>query len=136
MTKWRQHLRYIFFCHSLLYYSCGLLVYVSWCPNGLPIKWCLRNKCRNSIPVTFYYLDLGSNSDWSKKTFISYFYFAPDIHMNSYMTESWAFCWEKISEGVLLLMTLHDTHSTDLGHKELIRLGWQCILHQTDSFQT
>ena len=38
--------------------------------------------------------------------------------------------------GVLLLMTLHDTHSTDLGHKELIRLGWQCILHQTDSFQT
>ena len=32
--------------------------------TGFPVKWRLRNKCRNSILMTRQYPDLGSASDW------------------------------------------------------------------------
>ena len=32
--------------------------------TGFPIKWRLRNKCRNSILMKRHYPDLGSASDW------------------------------------------------------------------------
>ena len=32
--------------------------------TGSPVKWCLRNKGRNSILMTHHYSDLGSASDW------------------------------------------------------------------------
>ena len=33
-------------------------------PAGFPVKWCLRNEHRNSIPMTRHYPDLGSATDW------------------------------------------------------------------------
>ena len=33
--------------------------------TGFPIKWHLRNECRNSILMTHPYPDLGCASDWS-----------------------------------------------------------------------
>ena len=35
--------------------------------NNFPMKWCLRNKHRNSMLMTHHYLDLGTASDWLKK---------------------------------------------------------------------
>ena len=32
--------------------------------TGSPTKWCLRNKLRNSIRMTFHYPDLGNASNW------------------------------------------------------------------------
>ena len=32
--------------------------------NGFSAKWHLRNDCRNFIPMTHHYPDLGSASDW------------------------------------------------------------------------
>jgi len=32
--------------------------------TGVPAKQRLRNECRNSIPMTRHYPDLGSASDW------------------------------------------------------------------------
>jgi len=34
---------------------------------GFPEKWCLRNKHRTSILITYHYPDLGSASDWLKQ---------------------------------------------------------------------
>ena len=35
--------------------------------TGFPVKWHLRNECRNSIRMTCHYPDLGSASDWLKQ---------------------------------------------------------------------
>ena len=33
--------------------------------TSFPVKWCQRNECRGSIPMTYRYPNLGSASDWS-----------------------------------------------------------------------
>ena len=39
--------------------------------TSVPVKGCLRNKCRNSILLACHYPDLGSASDWLKQIIFS-----------------------------------------------------------------
>ena len=39
--------------------------------TGFPLKWHLRNECRNSMLITRHYPDLGSAYDWLKQHFLA-----------------------------------------------------------------
>ena len=59
--------------------------------GGFPMKWHLRNECRNSILMMYGYLDLGSASDWIKASkFLTNQKHYPDL--GSEASSVWDFC--------------------------------------------